>query len=65
MPPLSDEFKRHVHSLIMEAADKVRDENAKHKNELVHKAIQTQHDANQYISSNDIPRRRCRYRVQF
>ena len=45
MPPLSDEFKRHLHSLMMEAADKVRDENARHKNDLVHNAIQTHNSA--------------------
>lgn len=45
MPPLTEEFKRHLHSLTMEAADKVRDETARHKNELVHKAIQTHNSA--------------------
>jgi hypothetical protein len=45
MRPPSDQFKRHLHSLMLEAADKVRDEDARHKNELVHKAIKTNNPA--------------------
>jgi len=45
MPGLTEGFKRHLHELMLESSDKARDENAHHKNELVHRAIQTNNPA--------------------
>jgi hypothetical protein len=51
--PLHAEFKKHLHSLMVEMAEQTSDELARHKNELVGKAIATHNSAAQPIAYKD------------
>jgi hypothetical protein len=51
--PLDAEFKKHLHSLMVEMAGKTQDEWVRHKNELVGKAIATHNGAALPIAYKD------------
>lgn len=51
--PLHAEFKKHLHSLMVEVAEQTSDELARHKNELVGKAIATHNGAAPPIAYKD------------
>jgi vancomycin resistance protein YoaR len=51
--PFDPEFKQHLHSLMVEVAEKTSDECVRHKNELVGKAIATHNSAAPPIAYKD------------
>ena len=51
--PFEPEFKKHLHSLMVEMAEKTQDEWVRHKNELVGKAIATHNSAATPIAYKD------------
>ena len=53
MPPLTDEFKRHLHELMVESSDRLRDELNAHKQKLVWEAQKRNNSAGIPIAYSD------------
>jgi hypothetical protein len=51
--PFDAEFEKHLHSLMVEAADATREEIERHKRELVYRAQQTHNSAAPPIAYKD------------